>query len=162
HESDEGGGMMIGEMVHFIDLMQFVAGAKPVSVHARAVSVGRDDVADRDNLAISLAFDDGSVGTLNYNTIGDKAAPKERLEVFGGGMVAVLDDFRRLDVTRGGKISTSKSMNQDKGQSLQIAATLDGFKAHGAAPIPFEELVTGMRAVFAAGRSLSSGESVSV
>ncbi len=162
HEPEEGGGMLVGEMCHFIDLMQFVAGERPVSVFARALSLGRDDLADSDNLTVVIAFDGGSVGTLCYSTVGDKAAPKERLEVYGGGAVAVLDDFRVLEVVQGGRRSRTKAANQDKGQRRQLTETVAGFRERGQAPIPFDELVAGMQAVFAARRSLASGEAVAV
>jgi polar amino acid transport system substrate-binding protein len=162
HDPDEGGGMLVGEMCHFIDLMQYVAGERPVRVYAQALSLGRSDIADHDNLSIIVTFDGGSVGTLCYNTVGDKAAPKERLEVYGGGAVAVLDDFRTLDVVKGAKRSREKSMNQDKGQGLQLAETVAAFCERGTAPIPFDELVAGMQVVFAARRSLASGESVTL
>ena len=158
HQPEEGGGMLIGEMCHFIDLMQFLCGERPARVYAQALRVGNELVADHDNVALTITFSDGSVGTLGYNTVGDKAAPKERLEVYGGDVVAVLDDFRRLEITRNGKRSRSKLANQDKGQALQMARTVEAFRTCGTAPIPFDELVAGMQVVFAARRSLISGE----
>ena len=162
HEADEGGGMLVGEMCHFIDLMQFVAGERPVRVYAQALALHRADLADHDNVVLTVTFDGGSVGTLAYSTVGDKAAPKEQLEVYGGGTVAVLDDFRRLEITRGGKQTRKKAMNQDKGQARQLAETVNAFRTRGAAPIPFDELVSGMQAVFAARQSLASGAPVDV
>lgn len=152
--------MLIGEMCHFIDLMQYVTGERPERVHAQALSMQRNDVADRDNVTLIITFDRGSVGTLCYNTVGDKAASKERLEVYGGGVVAIVDDFRILEVTQGGKRSRSKSLNQDKGQRRQIASTVEHFLHHGTSPIPFEELLLGMQVVFAARKSLSSGRPI--
>lgn len=162
HRPEEGGGMLVGEMCHFIDLMQCVCRERPAEVYAQSLTLGRSDRADHDNLSITITFDGGSVGTLCYNTIGDSAAPKERLEVYGGGAVAVLDDFRRLEITQDGSTSTSRAWNQDKGQADQVVATLDGFRSQGRAPISFDELVTGMRAVFAAQRSLQEGEAIEV
>lgn len=162
HEPEEGGGMLVGEMCHFIDLMQFIAEERPVSVYARSLSLKRDDLADSDNVSIVIAFDGGSVGTLCYSTVGDKAAPKERLEVYGGGAVAVLDDFRSLEIVQGGRRTRTKAANQDKGQVRQLAETVAAFRERGQAPIRFEELVAGMQAVFAARRSLASGEAVTV
>ncbi len=162
HEQEEGGGMLVGEMCHFVDLMQFICGARPTSVYAQSLSLNRADMADTDNLSIVVTFDNGSVGTLFYNTVGDKAAPKERLEVFGGGAVAMLDDFRRLDIVKTGSRSKKKSMNQDKGQAAQIKATLEAVSGKGASPIPFDELVAGMRVIFAAKESLATRQPVTV
>lgn len=160
HRPEEGGGMLVGEMCHFIDLMQFMCGERPTRVYAQSLTLGRNDWADHDNLSITITFDSGSVGMLCYNTVGDAGAPKERFEVYSSGVVAALNDFRRLEITQGGSTSTSRAWNQDKGQSNQMAATVDGFCVQGHAPIAFEELVAGMQVVFAARRSLQSGVSV--
>ena len=152
--------MLVGEMCHFIDLMQFICEERPVSVYATSMAVDNQTVADRDNVVIVIAFDKGSVGTLCYNTVGNKAAPKERLEVYGGGVAAFLDDFRSLEIAQGQKSSRSKA-NQDKGQAREVAESIAAFRM-GTSPIPFEELVTGMRVVFAARQSLVSGEPVKV
>lgn len=154
HEEAEGGGMLVGEMCHFIDLMQFVAEARPISVYARALAIGRGDIADHDNVSILIGFDDGSVGTLSYNTVGSKAAPKERFEIYGGGSCVLLDDFRTLEVFANGRRKRSRAMNQDKGQAIQVSRTIERFRKTGQAPIPFEEIVNGMRVVFAARASL--------
>lgn len=152
--------MLVGEMVHFIDLMQFLCGERPARVYAQSLTLGRSDRADHDNLSITVTFDGGSTGTLCYNTVGDEAAPKERLEVYGGGSVAALDDFQRLDLTENGSISTSRAWNQDKGQANQIDATINGFCEEGRAPITFGELMAGMQAVFATQESLRANAAV--
>lgn len=162
HRPEEGGGMLVGEMVHFIDLMQFICGEKPTQVYAQKMKVGTDQLADHDNVSITVTFDGGSTGTLCYNTVGDEAVSKERLEVYGGGQVATLDDFRRLEVTKDGATSTSRAWNQDKGQENQMSETVQAFRSRGKSPIPFDELVTGMQAVFAAQRSLTNGQPVEV
>jgi predicted dehydrogenase/threonine dehydrogenase-like Zn-dependent dehydrogenase len=113
HESHEGGGMLIGEMCHFIDLMYFICEERPTSVVARSLSLNNQKIADRDNLVIVVSFEGGSVGTLCYNTVGSKAFPKERLEVYGGGRVGVLDDFRALEITEGEKVNRTKASNQN-------------------------------------------------
>lgn len=152
----EGGGMLVGEMVHFIDLMQHICEERPSQVYAQSLSLGRRDRPDSDNLSITVAFDGGSTGTLCYNTVGDDAAPKERLEVYGGGTVAMLDDFRRLEITQQGSTSTSRAWTQDKGQFNQVEATIEGFCELGRAPIDFGDLVAGMETVFAARKSLQA------
>jgi len=154
HRPEEGGGMLVGEMVHFIDLMQHICGERPSQVYAQSLTLGRHDRADSDNLSITVTFGGGSTGTLCYNTVGDGAAPKERLEVYGGGAVAALDDFQRLEITTDGSTSTSRAWSQDKGQPNQIDATVAGFRTQGRAPVAFEELVAGMQTVFAARASL--------
>ncbi len=160
HRPEEGGGMLVGEMVHFVDLMQHVCGARPVQVHAQSLALDRHDRADHDNLSITVSFDDGSTGTLCYNTIGDGAASKERLEVYGGSTTAALDDFRRLEITQNGSTSTSRAWSQDKGQPNQIDATVEAFRERGRAPVSFGELMAGMQIVFAAQESLRTNAPV--
>lgn len=162
HRPEEGGGMLVGEMCHFIDLMQFLSDERPVKVYAQALQIANDRIADRDNLNITVSFSNGSVGTLAYNTVGDKAAAKERVEVYSNGTVAVLDDFRRLEITRNGRSKREKSRNQDKGQKTEMAETVRSFRQNEAAPIPFVELLAGMEVIFAAQESMRSGLPVDV
>jgi predicted dehydrogenase/threonine dehydrogenase-like Zn-dependent dehydrogenase len=160
HEPQEGGGMLVGEMCHFIDLMQFISGEIPTSVYARALTLDNQKFVDSDNLVIVISFNGGSVGTLCYNTVGSKALPKERLEVYGGGGVGVLDDFRILEITRGDKSHRIKSSSQDKGQEREVEETIKSFRNSGSAPIPFDELIMAMRVIFAARRSSLSGQTI--
>ena len=158
HRPEEGGGMLVGEACHFLDLMRHFAGAPAQTVYAQSLALNTESLADDDNVTVTVTYADGSTGVLAYSTVGDKAAPKERFEVYGGGAVGVLDDFRRLEITKGGKKETKKASNQDKGQANQVAATVEAFRTAGQGPIPFEELVEAMAVVFAARRSLRSGQ----
>lgn len=153
----QGGGMLIGEMCHFVDLMMHLSGQSPTDVTAQAAQVGREDVSDHDNLCLTARFDGGAVGTLCCNTVGTETAAKERFEVYGGGRVGWLDDFRSLELASGDDTSRTKKWSQDKGRERQIAETVEAFRQEGRAPIPFRELDLGMRAIFAARRSLSTG-----
>jgi polar amino acid transport system substrate-binding protein len=154
HREEEGGGMLVGEMVHFIDLMQHLCEERPSQVYAESLTLERRDRADSDNLSITVTFDDGSTGTLCYNTVGDDAVSKERLEVYGGGTVARLNDFRRLEITQNGSTSTSRAWSQDKGQPKQVDATIKDFRMQGRGPVMFDELAAGMQVIFAARESL--------
>jgi predicted dehydrogenase/threonine dehydrogenase-like Zn-dependent dehydrogenase len=162
HEPDQGAGMLIGEMSHFVDVMQFICGERPTRVFASALSLDSKKYANQDNLCIVITFDGGSVGTLCYNTVGNNTFSKERLEVYGGGNLAVLDDFRSLQIVKNGKLTQTKAPNQDKGQQREVKDTVEAFRTTGAAPIPFPELVATMRVIFAARKSASTGEPVDV
>jgi predicted dehydrogenase/threonine dehydrogenase-like Zn-dependent dehydrogenase len=162
HEPDEGGGMLIGEMCHFVDLMQFICGQRPASVYAQSLTLNNQKCSDRDNLTIIISFDGGSIGTLCYNTVGNSAFPKERLEVYGGGNVGVIDDFRALEIIKRGKPIRIKAANQDKGQKREVEETIKSFRTIGAGPIPFEQLVAGMKVIFAARQSATSGQPVAL
>ncbi len=160
HRPEQGGGMLIGEMIHFVDLMQHVCRSQPVKVYAQNVTINSARLADHDNVSLVVTFADGSTGTLCYNTIGDDAAAKERIEVYGDSAVATLDDFRRLEVTCDGTSDRTKAWNQDKGQESEMAETVEGFRTDGSGPIPFDELVAGMRAIFGARQSLRTEQPI--
>jgi predicted dehydrogenase len=131
-----GGGRIVGEVCHFVDLLRFLAGSSIVS-HARI----RMDSSTGDTLSLQMAFADGSIGTVHYFANGSKAFPKERLEVFTGGRILQLDNFKKL---RGFGWPGFRKMNlwqQDKGQNACAAAFLDAIRGGGVSPIPFEEIV---------------------
>jgi predicted dehydrogenase/glycosyltransferase involved in cell wall biosynthesis len=92
------GGAILGEAVHFIDLMYWFLGAEPVEVSAYCLPTGSHDPIGENNLVANLVFADGSIGTLNYSTIGSKRSSGERVEVFAKGITAVVDDFKRLEI----------------------------------------------------------------
>ncbi|HSK62311.1 MAG TPA: bi-domain-containing oxidoreductase, partial [Pyrinomonadaceae bacterium] len=89
----EGGGRIIGEVCHFVDLMQFLTGAPPVSVFAEPVSAKSPQIVDVDSVFITLRFADGSNGAIAYLSEGDKSLAKERIEIFGSGKSFLIDDF---------------------------------------------------------------------
>jgi len=110
-----GGGRIIGEVCHFVDFLIFMTGGLPKSVFAR--SLPNNGRYCNDNVLITIEFNDGSVGNITYVANGDKALAKERVEVFGGGIAAVLDNFRSLERFQGGRrIKLVNTFSQDKGQ----------------------------------------------
>jgi predicted dehydrogenase len=160
HDPAIGGGRIVGEACHFVDLCAFLAGAPPVQVYAQAVEA-RGGARGDDNVTISLRFADGSLATVAYVATGDPTAGKERLEVLGGGAHAVLEDFRALALRRGGKERRTRA-GQDKGHAACVAAFLAAARAGGPAPVPLESLEATTLATFAAVESLATGEPVPV
>jgi predicted dehydrogenase len=157
----QGGGRILGEACHFVDLMTFLAGSLPVRVCAgNAPSAGADT---EDNFAAVMEFANGSVGSLVYTSAGDRSFGKERIEVFCGGNVAVLDDFRRLDIWRDGvHRSWVSRLRQDKGHRAIWGAFLQSIRAGVQAPIPAEELFAVTRATFALLRSVRERKQAAV
>jgi predicted dehydrogenase/threonine dehydrogenase-like Zn-dependent dehydrogenase len=155
HDPELGGGRLLGEGCHFVDLLAHVAQARITSVHAVASPIADRPLECSDNFVASLSFADGSVGTLTYSGGGDSRLPKERLEAFGGGVAAVLDDFRRLELFRGGKRTLVKS-RQDKGHRAEIAAFVAAVRGSAEAPAP-EGYLTSTRATLALAESLRTG-----
>lgn len=152
-----GGGRIIGEACHFIDLLQYVCGAVPVSV--RGVRIGRHSSGITDDQAIlSFTFADGSVGSVVYAAGGSTMLAKERLEVFGEGRSLVLDDFLVTDCYAGGKHTRFKSGKRDKGFAGEMAEFV-ALVRDGAPPsMSLAETVAVSRAAIRAARSLTSGE----
>lgn len=161
HDPVEGGGRILGEACHFVDLLQHLAGAPPVRVSAECIAGGSKYRGD-DNVIATLRFADGSIGTVIYTAAGDDRLPKERLEVFGEGGIAVLDDFRTLTLSRGGRGRTVKGAAQDKGFTEEMRRFLAAVRAGGPMPIPFEQSVASTRATIAIMESLRSGSVVTL
>lgn len=135
-----GGGRIVGEACHFIDLLRFLAGS-PISGF-EATSIGKAGVAAAaDNASITLRFEDGSMGTILYLANGHKSFPKERLEVFAGGRVLQLDNYRRLSAFGWPGFRAMNLWRQNKGQYACAAAFLEAVEHGGTPPIPFEELM---------------------
>ncbi|MBI4852187.1 MAG: bi-domain-containing oxidoreductase [Acidobacteria bacterium] len=154
----QGGGRIIGEVCHFIDLMQFFTDAQPIQVFAQSVKSGSDKETDEDSIMINISFSDGSIGTVHYLAIGDKSFPKERLEVFGAGSVAVLDDFKTATFTRNGNTSKFASAGQDKGHRNEVESFISSLQKNGAAPISMQSLVLTTLTTFCALESLRTGK----
>jgi polar amino acid transport system substrate-binding protein len=146
--AQEGGGRIVGEVCHFIDLMQYLTGAPPVSVFAESVGAKSSKIVDADSVFITLRFTDGSNGSVAYLSEGDKGLAKERVEVFGAGRVFVLDDFRRATLYKDGREEQVTLKAQDKGQQAQVRAVCATVLGGDAAPISLDELATTSRATF--------------
>ena len=144
----EGGGRIVGEVCHFIDLMQYLTGALPVSVFAESISAKSGKIVDADSVFITLRFADGSNGTVAYLSEGDKGLPKERVEIFGAGKVFVLDDFRRATLYKDGREEQVTLKAQDKGQQAQVRQVCASVLEGGPAPIGLDDLAATSRATF--------------
>lgn len=131
-----GGGRIVGEVCHFVDLLRFLAGS-PIVSHVRT----RMDGSIGDTLSLQMAFADGSIGTVHYFANGSKAFPKERLEVFAGGRILQLNNFKKLTGFGWPGFRKMNLWQQDKGQNASAAAFLDAVRQGGVSPIPFEEIV---------------------
>lgn len=140
-QSDEvGGGRLIGEACHAIDLATRLAGSPPVRVFAESVGGEGAGAPTDDQAFLTLRHANGTISSVAYLAGGDRAFPKERVEVFGGGRVGVIDDWRAVTTAAGGRLKTSKARGQDKGHKAELVALISAIKDGGAAPIPWAEL----------------------
>ncbi len=139
----EGGGRIIGEACHFIDVMCYLTGALPMQVSA----IAADGYSDA--FSAQIRFADGSIGSLTYTSLGDNSVPKEYLEVFSDGTVIILNDYRSMSITRHGKKTNLKLASQNKGQKAMLDAFLKSIHEDGALPISIDELAAITEASFA-------------
>jgi predicted dehydrogenase len=117
----------------------------------------------QDNIALTFTFKDGSLGTIHYLANGDRSFPKERLEIFTGGQVAVLDDFRTLELVHAGQRNLLRSrLRQDKGHHAEWEAFINTIHTGGPPPIQYNDLYAVSQASFAAVEALRTNQSVDI
>lgn len=150
-----GGGRIIGEACHFVDLMIYLTGSKVVAVTMNGLGTNPEE--NTDNAIITLRFANGSQGVINYFSNGSKAYSKERIEIYSQGRTLVLDNFRKMQGF-GFKGFSSMRGRQDKGHKEQFRRLIKAIREGGEMLIPFEELVNSARATFAAVESLKKGQ----
>ncbi|MDA0241603.1 MAG: Gfo/Idh/MocA family oxidoreductase, partial [Proteobacteria bacterium] len=154
HAPGEGGGRIIGEVCHFVDLARYFVGAPLTSVQADSAT-SLEGVCD--DVTATLRFTDGSLATIAYTALGDDSYPKERFEIYAGGSVVLLDNFRRLSVNAGGSENVTSSRGQDKGHNGSLSAFVTAVTTGGPAPIDENELFETSRATLAILDSLQQG-----
>lgn len=156
-----GGGRIIGEGCHFIDFLTFLVGETPVEV--TTLGLPDDGKYNEDNVVMNFRFRDGSLGLVSYLANGDKSYPKEYLEVFSGGRVAVLQDWRKLELVEKGRRRVKRHLlRQDKGHSGAWQAFLNALQSEKTPPIPYDQLLGVTMASLAAVESLRGGETVQI
>ncbi|WP_255429457.1 bi-domain-containing oxidoreductase [Ramlibacter albus] len=152
-DADAGGGRIVGEACHHIDLMRYLAGSPIVSVQARRMGDTPAVPVTEDKAAITLGFEDGSFGTIHYLANGSNRFPKERIEVFAAQRVLQLDNFRSLRGYGWPGFGKMNLWRQDKGQAACVAAFIAGLREGGPA-IPAGEILEVARVTLEAARIL--------
>ncbi|HEV2800013.1 MAG TPA: bi-domain-containing oxidoreductase [Pyrinomonadaceae bacterium] len=162
-DAREGGGRIVGEVCHFIDLMHFLTGGVTTRVYAERVAALSEEIVEEDSVMITLRFSDGSNGQIAYLAEGDRALPKERIEIFGGGKTFVIEDFRFAALyERGRERRLLKLRAQDKGQAAEVRALCAMVEANTPAPIALRDLAATTRATFRILDSLRMGQALEV
>jgi predicted dehydrogenase/threonine dehydrogenase-like Zn-dependent dehydrogenase len=150
-----GGGRILGEICHFIDLMQFFTGAEPVKVYADSIQTNNSKIKSDDNLSMVIKFNNGSLGNIIYTANGDKSLPKELIEVFGGGKVGVIRDFQNGTIHAGNNDKTIKLSG--KGHQQEVYAFLNAIRDGKDSPISFRSVCLTTITTFRVMDSLSTG-----
>jgi polar amino acid transport system substrate-binding protein len=153
-----GGGRIIGEICHFVDLLSFLSSSRPAKISAEALSMPDDRYRSDDNLQIMIRFDSGSVGSINYMASGSKNMGKEYLEILGGGTAITLDDFRVLTIANEKGKAITRLRTQDKGHRKMLELWSYYLLAGLGSPIPFEQIVDATAATFDIIDSLMEGQ----
>jgi polar amino acid transport system substrate-binding protein len=152
------GGRIIGELCHFVDWARAIVRCPMRTVTAAALpDAGR---YNRDNVTITISFQDGSLANLLYLANGDRAVAKEYCEVFCAGSIARIDDFKTLSLSRNGKTETIKG-GRDKGHRREMELTIEAMEQGKDAPIPFAELIEVTEATFAVEEAIRTQTTVS-
>jgi polar amino acid transport system substrate-binding protein len=154
-DENTGGGRIIGEVCHFIDLMHFFSGSLVENVFAQCISSANNQIKNDDNLAIILKFRNGSIGNIIYTANGDMALPKERLEIFGGNKAGILNDFKNAELYSGNKVKTFKL--EGKGHREEINEFFTALSKGTVMPIDFASLYLTNKATFKILDSLYTG-----
>lgn len=157
HDMHVGGGRIIGEACHFIDLMVYLTGSRVIEVHMTAL--GETPAENTDNAIISLKFENGSQGVINYFSNGSKRYSKERVEIYSQGKTVIIDNFRKL-TAYGCKGSMSKK--QDKGHKAQFHRLVNSVKNGGEVLMKFDEIINVSQTALDAVESLRSRRIIAV
>ena len=155
-DKEIGGGRIIGEVCHFVDLVMFLAGSLPENLSANAII---DPLGLLDTLNVNIKFKDGSIANVSYFSNGSKELKKEYLEVFSNGQTAIVDDFKEL-VVYGSKKNKYKLMNQDKGHKVEVQRFVDAIKKGKSTPISFEDIYWSTKMSFDIIKSIQTGETI--
>jgi len=149
-----GGGRIVGEACHFIDLARFLVSRPIAAVQSIAMGAAGKSVDTRDVATISIKFEDGSIASIHYFANGHASIPKERIEIFQGGRVFNLDNFRSLTASGVPGFRSAKSWKQNKGQQECVSSFIDALRQGNPSPIAFTELIEVSKATLDAARRL--------
>jgi predicted dehydrogenase len=152
-----GGGRIIGEICHFVDLLTFINGSLPISVYAQALP---DPHHLNDTLTVTLTYSNGSIGTIAYFSNGPKGLPKEYIEVYSAGSAGIIRDFKEIEIASSQKTIWKKLWSQDKGQKRMVQSFIGAILKGKATPISFEDIYTTTLTTFKILESLRTGQAI--
>ncbi|MBR2879172.1 MAG: hypothetical protein IKC02_00710, partial [Oscillospiraceae bacterium] len=159
HDLEIGGGRIVGEACHFIDLCSYIAGSKVIAVCMNAMGVNPEE--NTDNATIILKYENGTNAVINYFANGSKSYAKERIEVYSQERVFVIDNWRKLHAY-GTKGFSKKTGTMDKGHKDEFALLNERMLNGGAPLIPLESIINTTQASFAAIDSLKTGKWIEI
>lgn len=141
YHPEEGGGRIVGEMCHFVDLFQCLTESSPFEVFAINLGTQLDDAIFGENIVVSLKFTDGSIGTISYTSNGDSSFSRERLEIFGENSAVVIDNFKKGIFSRDGSVERMRRITRDMGHKDEIRFFINSLLERERELVPFEDIV---------------------
>jgi predicted dehydrogenase/threonine dehydrogenase-like Zn-dependent dehydrogenase len=148
-----GGGRLLGEVCHFIDLACFIAGSPPTEIQAQALD-GDTHARGSQSFRVEASFENGATAGIDYLSGGDSSLAKERIEIHRTGVSIVIDDFRSASIHRAGKTRAKRMATRDKGHAAEVRAFLEAVRTGAPTPIPEEESLLSTAMTLAAARSI--------
>ncbi len=162
HSEEEGGSRIAGEVCHFVDLLQFLTGRNPVKVYAERVSGDNITILNSDNIAVTLKFEDGSIGSIIYAASGDKAFSREQVEIFSEGKTIVIRDYKETQFYYSGKKKTFKTLNQEIGYKEELQHFFNVISGKSAPALTADDIFNSTLTVFKINESLAKGRPVEI
>jgi predicted dehydrogenase/threonine dehydrogenase-like Zn-dependent dehydrogenase len=154
-QQEIGGGRIIGEMCHFIDLMQYFTDSEPIKVFAECIDFNSEKITNEDNISITIKFRNGSIGNLIYLANGDKGLPKENIEIFGAEKTAIINDFKSGQLYKNNKCISIKA--DGKGHKEEVSQFIRMLEAGQTSPISFRSICLTTLTTFKIHDSLHTG-----
>lgn len=158
-DPDTGGGRIVGELCHFIDLVNFIINKNVLSIYCSGIRAGKE-IKLIDNLITNIEYEDNSIGSITYISSGSQLLFKEYIEVYGGGIVVIIKDFKTCEIYEENNIKKINLRKQDKGQFNEINEFIDNLIKKGKSPIPFNQIYNSTSNTFSVIDSLRSGKKV--
>lgn len=162
HSEEEGGSRVIGEICHFVDMMQYLTRSNPVRVYADRISGSNRTSLNSDNVVIVLKFEDGSVGNIIYSASGDKAYSREQIEIFSEGNTIVIKDYKETDFHRSGKKKIFKTFNQEIGYKEELQHFFDVISGKSNLKLTPDEQFYSTLAIFKINEALNKGKAIEI
>lgn len=162
HSEEQGGGRIIGEICHFVDLMQYFTGSNPTVVYAQRVSGNDQTCVNNDNVILNVKFMDGSIGSIVYSANGDRSFSRERIEIFCDGKTAASSDFRETMFHSGGSRKRFRTWNQEMGYREELEYFFQYIRGESAVRLTPEEIFFSTAAVLSAHKSLEKSEPAAI
>ena len=158
HDKKIGGGNIIGEVCHFIDLIQYFTDSLPIKVSAFSISSKREDIFGDDNVVINLKMEDGSIGNIVYTTLGNRSYPRERVEIFSDGNIGVIENFKLAKFFDGNKKLEKKGLGIDMGHKKEYKTFFENISNGSDTPVSFKEYLATTLATFKVLESLRTNQ----